>query len=155
MINVGVHFPFQFSIDSIDNFSIVSSDSTPIIPYSGVNKVMLHNGERYVIVVNILTDILNGLIYWIRVDTLESRKHGYENGIGGTLHVIDDILTVADIYDNDVLDPDDSIKLGKALMEERVTMNCYSQLKTKKEKRSRRVIVLQLLLLKHERLIKD
>ena len=114
---------------------------------------MLHNGERYVIVVNILTDILNGLIYWIRVDTLESRKHGYENGIGSILHVIDDILTVADIYDNDVLDPDGSIKLGKVLMEEHVTINCYSQLKTKKEKRSRRVIVFQLLLLKHERLI--
>ena len=65
-----------------------------------------------------------GDTFWIRADTLENRKHGYQNGIRAILHIAGN-----NIVDNDnVMDPGEDIVKAQQPAEERRTMNCYSNL---------------------------
>ncbi len=132
LLNGGSHFAYRMSIDGF-SMTIVGADFTPVEPFS-VEEVILHNGERFDVEITIPNDsnLQAGDTFWIRADTLESRKQGYENGMRAILHIVDDMTDVESLNDDDIKDPDIDIIRGETRIEELVTMNCYSQMETMK-----------------------
>ncbi len=123
-LNGGTHFGFRISIDSIP-MTITAADSHPVVPYE-VDEIILHTAERFDVEVKISESWESGDVFWIRADTLESRKHGYQNGVRAILHVVDNMAEVIDLRDDDIMDPTDNITEASTPVEHRNTMNCYS-----------------------------
>ena len=126
LVNGGTHFAYRISISNLA-LTIVASDSHPVIPYT-VDEVILHNGERFDVEVSIPTNLKAGDVFWIRADTLEGRKYGYQNGIRAILHIVEDMDSVLTFSNDDIMDPRENIAQGSIPVEERKTMNCYSNL---------------------------
>jgi len=130
LLNGGSHFAYRISIDGFQ-MKIVAADSSPVDPYE-VDEVILHNGERFDVEITI-PDTLNPLdSFWIRADTQEARKHGYENGIRAILNIVDTMEEANILDDHIVMDPRADIRKAKTSVVKYVTMNCYSKLETVK-----------------------
>ena len=130
LINGGSHFAYRLSIDGF-SMSVVAADSGPVAPYE-VDEVIIHNAERFDIIIKIPGDLKTGESFWIRADTLESRSHGYQNGIRAIMHVVDNMEEANTLHDNDIMDPKGDIIKGLTTAEERRTMNCYSNMEMDK-----------------------
>ena len=63
---------------------------------------------------------------WIRADTLESRKQGYQNGIRAILHIVD--ANESPVSPDTVPDPIDAPIETTTDNQDRMTYNCYSHL---------------------------
>lgn len=127
VLNGGSHFAYRISIDSFP-LSIIATDSSAVkfdSNSSVVDEIILHNAERFDVEITIPHTVEVGSSFWIRADTLESRKQGYENGIRGILHVVEDMTKVQP--SNFVADPKESIRRPPLTAEERKTMNCFSK----------------------------
>lgn len=126
LINGGSHFSYRIYIDGF-KMNIISTDSSPVDKFE-VDEVIMHSGERFDVEIDVPTTLNAGDRFWIRADTQESRKHGYQNGIRAVLHIVDNMSTTDSIDDGDILDPIASVAIADKPVEERVTMNCYSHL---------------------------
>jgi len=76
LINGGSQYAFRIHIDGI-SMRIVAADSEPVEPYE-VDEVILHAGERFEVEISVPTEFKGGESFWIRADTLESTKQGYQ-----------------------------------------------------------------------------
>ena len=120
LLNGGSHFAYRIVIDGFP-MKIVAADSHPVTPYE-VDEVIIHNAERFDVEVSIPDDVVSGDVFWIRADTLEARKHGYQNGVRAILHVVDNMAEANALSDHDVMDPkEDIIKAS-------TPVNCYSSI---------------------------
>lgn len=72
-------------------------------------KIIVHAAECFDIEVTIPEDSEIGSTSWIRVNTLESRKQGYQNGIPAILYVVDP-NNFDQIDSNPVPDPEEDIE---------------------------------------------
>lgn len=138
LMNGGSHFAYRVSIDGIP-MKILATDSNPVKSdpkYTNVDEVIMHNAERFDVEIEIPQDLEPGTSIWIRADTLEARKMGYESGIRGILHVVAQEQDVETMVDNDIADPKGDIKNPPKPVEELVTMNCYSKLEKEAAKAS-------------------
>jgi FtsP/CotA-like multicopper oxidase with cupredoxin domain len=127
ILNGGSHFAYRISIDGFP-FSILATDSSAVkfdSNVSVVDEIIVHNAERFDVEITVPRTVEVGSSFWIRADTLESRKQGYENGIRGILHVVEDV-TEAHLPSN-VADPTENIRRSSLSTEERKTMNCFSK----------------------------
>ncbi len=126
LINGGSHFAYRVSIDGF-SMTVVAADSSPVAPYR-VDEVIMHNAERFDVEIKIPDDLVPGDTFWIRADTLESRNHGYQNGVRAILYVVDNIDETNALYDEDIMDPTGDIAKAPIPAEERISMNCYSNM---------------------------
>lgn len=127
ILNGGSHFAYRISIDGFP-LSILATDSSAVkfdSNVSVVDEVIVHNAERFDVEITIPHTVEVGSSFWIRADTLESRKQGYENGIRGILHVVEDTSDVN--LSTVVADPKENIRSPSLTTEERKTMNCFSK----------------------------
>ena len=79
LLNGGSHYAFRIHIDGI-SMTIVAADSETVKPYE-VDEVILHAAERFDVEITIPSDFTGGERFWIRADTLESTKQGYQVSI--------------------------------------------------------------------------
>lgn len=126
LLNGGVHFSYRIRIDGF-KFNVTATDSGPVEKFEA-DEVIIHGGERFDIEIKIPSSSKYGDRFWIRADTQEARKQGYENGIRAILHVVESLVDVDSIYDDAILDPDTSITKAEVPVEELITLNCYSDL---------------------------
>lgn len=124
LLNAGTMYAFRIQIDGFP-MTIVAADSEPVQPYE-VDEVILHAAERFDVEIKIPSDIVVGSKFWIRADTLESKKQGYQNGVRAILHITNDADGAIISRDEDVLDPSEPIEKTAVSVDERRTMNCYS-----------------------------
>ena len=76
LINAATHFAFRIHIDGFP-MTVVAADSEPVIPLE-VHEVILNAAERFDVLITIPTDVKEGDRFWIRADTLESEKQGFQ-----------------------------------------------------------------------------
>ena len=76
IINGGSHYAFRISIDGFV-MTVVAADSEQVEAHE-VDEIILHAGERFDVEVSIPVDLKGDEQFWIRADTLESTKQGYQ-----------------------------------------------------------------------------
>ena len=79
LINGGSLYSYRIFIQDF-KMTIVAADSEPVEPFE-VDEVILHTGERFDVEIAIPSNTAGGKTFWIRADTLESVKQGYEVSI--------------------------------------------------------------------------
>ena len=130
LINGGSHFAFRITIDGFP-MTIIAADSSQVEAIE-VDEVILHNAERFDVEIKIPNHLESGDSFWIRADTLESRNHGYQNGARAILHIVDNMDEAFALHDHNIRDPKDDIAKSNLSVQDRRTMNCYSNLETEK-----------------------
>lgn len=126
MLNAGSMYALRISFDGL-RMTIVAADSEPVEPVDA-DEVIIHAAERFDVLVTIPEDAEVGSTSWIRADTLESRKQGYQNGIRAILHIVDP--NASDSIDvNAIPDPKTAIETT-ADHKSKLTYNCYSSIES-------------------------
>lgn len=129
ILNAGSMYALRISFDDL-KMTIVAADSEPVEPVV-VDEIILHAAERFDVEVTIPEDAKIGSTSWIRADTLESRKQGYQNGIRAIMHVVD--ANNSDPIDSSsVPDPDAPIETAVD-HKTRLTYNYYSFVETEEK----------------------
>eukprot|EP00537_Pseudo-nitzschia_pungens_P012277 CAMPEP_0172386058 /NCGR_PEP_ID=MMETSP1061-20121228/3655_1 /TAXON_ID=37318 /ORGANISM="Pseudo-nitzschia pungens, Strain cf. pungens" /LENGTH=1062 /DNA_ID=CAMNT_0013115305 /DNA_START=282 /DNA_END=3470 /DNA_ORIENTATION=- len=125
VLNGGSHFAFRIHIDDFA-MKVIAADSELLEPLE-VDEIILHAGERFDVEITIPTDFEGGERFWIRADTVESSKQGYQNGVRAILNVLAPGSTYPFSTDSDVPDPLKDIVSSSKRLEDRKTVNCYSR----------------------------
>ncbi len=76
LLNAGSLYAFRIQVDDFP-MTVVAADSEQVQPYN-VDEVILHAAERFDVEITIPPNTSIGSTYWIRADTLESEKQGYQ-----------------------------------------------------------------------------
>eukprot|EP00586_Coscinodiscus_wailesii_P014596 CAMPEP_0172493336 /NCGR_PEP_ID=MMETSP1066-20121228/24733_1 /TAXON_ID=671091 /ORGANISM="Coscinodiscus wailesii, Strain CCMP2513" /LENGTH=1154 /DNA_ID=CAMNT_0013263443 /DNA_START=206 /DNA_END=3670 /DNA_ORIENTATION=- len=135
IINGGHVFALRVSIFGL-RMRVVAADSSPVPEELVVDDVIVHTAERFDVLVDIPEDAVGG-DYWIRAETLESRRQGYRHGMKVKLTVQD--LVSEDDESDDMVKKEDNMTIseieGEAndrlehyenAVSSKVTINCYS-----------------------------
>jgi hypothetical protein len=120
----------------------VSEQVEPVVK----DEIIVHAAERFDVEVTIPEDSEIGSTSWIRANTLESRKQGYQNGIRAILYVVDP-NNFDQIDSNPVPDPEEDIETNTDTTHQ-LTYNCYSHIETKEKRGGRGCIPVSALRLK-------
>jgi FtsP/CotA-like multicopper oxidase with cupredoxin domain len=130
ILNAGSMYALRISFDGI-KMTIVAADSEQVEPVIA-DEIIVHAAERFDVEVAIPEDAEIGSTRWIRADTLESRKQGYQNGIRAILRVVDP--NKSDKIDSaSVPDPETAIETTIDHSQQ-LTYNCYSHVETKEKR---------------------
>jgi len=122
ILNTGSMFALRVAFDGY-RMTVVAADSEPVEAME-VDEVILHSAERFDVLVTIPDDAEIGTTSWIRADTLESRKQGYQNGIRAIMHIVEP--NTSNVFSASLV-ADPSIPIETTTYhKDRLTLNCYS-----------------------------
>ena len=127
LLNAGAMYALRISFDGFQ-MTVIAADSEPI-EHVETDEIILHAAERFDVLLKIPDDAEIGSTSWIRADTLESRKQGYQNGIRSILHIVDGNESESVLSSDAVPDPSIPIET-QTDPREQSTYNCYSHIET-------------------------
>ena len=87
IFNSGAMYALRISFDGY-RMTVVAADSEPV-EHVETDEIILHAAKQFDVIIEIPPDAELGTTSWIRADTLESRKQGYQNGIRTILYIVD------------------------------------------------------------------
>lgn len=116
-------YALRISFDGL-KMTILAADSEPVEPVVAIDEIIMHTAERFDVEITIPQDAEVGSTSWIRADTLESQKQGYQNGIRAIIYVVDWNET-STVDPHTIPDPQADVET-KDDHNNKITYNCHS-----------------------------